>query len=79
MTLQNKSVEADGAEVAGGWLKVDPNISGGQPSGGDGGRGGFGGGGRGRGRGGFGGRGGRDGEPIETKIVMQISCQSKHF
>ncbi|KAL4434185.1 hypothetical protein ABPG75_000626 [Micractinium tetrahymenae] len=52
---KNKAVELDGTEVAGGWIKVDPNP--GTPGGGGrgGGRGGRG------GRGDFGGRGGRGG------------------
>jgi len=50
------AIELDGAEVAGGWLKVDANVGGGGGGGGRGGGGGFGGG-RGGG-GGFGGRGG---------------------
>ena len=48
---KNAAVDLDGAEAAGGWLKVDPNVGGG----GGGGGGGFGGG---RDGGGFGGRGG---------------------
>lgn len=60
------AIELDGAEVAGGWLKVDANVGGGG-GGGRGGGGGFGAprgggfGGRGGGRG-FGGGGGRGGE-----------------
>ena len=61
------AIELDGAEVAGGWLKVDANVGGGGGGGGRGGGGGFGAprgggfGGRGGGRG-FGGGGGRGGE-----------------
>ena len=74
------AIELDGAEVAGGWLKVDPNVGGGGGGGGGrgGGGGGFGGGGRGGGFGGgrgggrgFGGGGGRGGEEEEKRVGGQ--------
>jgi nucleolin len=56
---KQEAASMDGAEVAGGWLKVDANPGARPPAGGGG--GGFGGGGRGGGRGGGFGGGGRGG------------------
>lgn len=69
--LQSAAAELDGAELGGGYLKVDLK-TGRKPA--SGGRGGFGGG-RGGGGGGRGGRfGGRDGEASNCWIWLQQSC-----